>query len=500
MSETAIIQPTVAVLPGGPVVGSIRPPGSKSLTNRALICAAFADGESQLTGALRSDDTEVMIVALSSIGVAIKESDGGRVIDVTGISRCDSKSLSEKGSDPLRRGQKTIEIDSLPKGQTPFRIGSKSAVERASRMHELFIGNSGTTIRFLTAALSALGGNYRLVGVPRMHQRPIGDLVNALKPVCEGTIECESIGGCPPVSIQTSGWTQSQMRVAGTVSSQYLSGLMMAAPISGRQCEIVVSGELVSRPYVEMTAQIIRDFGVEVELIDATDRGDQTLSCRIDGRSGYRGRQYAIEPDASAASYFWAAAAITGGEVTVLGLSAKALQGDVGFVDCLEQMGCRVNRQSDRITVAGPRQLRGIDVDMNAISDTVQTLSVVALFADGPTTIRGVAHNRFKETDRIGDLARELRKMGAEIIETDDGLSINPANVPCQTESDRIDSVPTAILDTYDDHRMAMSLALAGLRLPDVRIRNPACTAKTYPEYFADLEALIGRPHRWSAE
>jgi len=458
--ETSILQPTVAVMPGGPVVGSIRPPGSKSLTNRALICAAFADGRSRLTGALRSDDTEVMVAALSRIGVAITESDGGRVIDI---------------SDTY-----------LP--------------ERAGGMHELFIGNSGTTIRFLTAALSAIGGQFRLVGVPRMHQRPIGDLVDALKPVCAGTIRCESAGGCPPVSIQTSGWTNSQLRVAGSVSSQYLSGLMMAAPISRRQCEIVVSGELVSRPYVEMTAQIIRDFGVEVELVDQADAAGRSLLCRIDGRPGYRGRQYAIEPDASAASYFWAAAAITGGEVTVLGLSADALQGDVRFVDCLQQMGCRVDRQSDRITVAGPQRLRGIDVDMNSISDTVQTLGVVALFADGPTTIRGVAHNRFKETDRIGDLARELRKLGAEIVETEDGLLIDPANVPSQTESDRIDSDPTAILDTYDDHRMAMSLSLAGLRLPDVRIRNPACTAKTYPEYFADLETLIARPHRWRGQ
>lgn len=469
MSEAVINQPTVAVVPGGPVVGSIRPPGSKSLTNRALICAAFAEGSSQLTGALRSDDTEVMVAALSKIGVSITESVGGSVIDVTGVSRSNLEAPNDRKSQP----------------NGPL---------------ELFIGNSGTTIRFLTAALSALGGDFRLVGVPRMHQRPIGDLVDALKPVCAGSVACESDGGCPPVRIQTSGWTKSQMRVAGSVSSQYLSGLMMAAPISGRQCEVVVSGELVSRPYVEMTAEIIRDFGAEVELIDAVDGDVPSLLCRIDGRSGYHGRQYTIEPDASAASYFWAAAAITGGEVTVQGLSADALQGDVGFVDCLEQMGCRVDRQSDRITVFGPEKLRGIDIDMNSISDTVQTLSVVALFAEGPTTIRGVAHNRFKETDRIGDLARELRKLGAEIVETADGLSICPANVPKPERTAKGPSQPTAILDTYDDHRMAMSLALAGLRLPDVRIRNPACTAKTYPEYFADLETLIGRPHRWRGE
>jgi 3-phosphoshikimate 1-carboxyvinyltransferase len=460
LSETTLAQPTVAIVPGGPVVGSIRPPGSKSLTNRALVCAAFAGGKSVLTGALRSDDTEVMIAALSAIGIAIDQADAGRTIRVDGVSRQNRETMAAAN------------------GIT----------------HELFIGNSGTTIRFLTAALSALGGDYRLVGVPRMHQRPIGDLVEALQPVCDGQVDCESPGGCPPVSIRCSGWTQSKLRVAGSVSSQYLSGLMLAAPISGRVCEIAVLGELVSRPYVEMTAQIIRDFGVEVELVD---QGEGDLLCRIDGRGGYQSRQYAIEPDASAASYFWAAAAISGGEVTVVGLGPGALQGDVGFVNCLEQMGCRVDRHDDRITVIGPQRLRGIDVDMNAISDTVQTLSVVALFADGPTRVRGVAHNRYKETDRIGDLARELRKLGAVVTETDDGMIIDPAEVAMRSPQDSAHSTSTVVLDTYDDHRMAMSLALAGLRLADVRIRNPACTAKTYPEFFADLEALIGRPHVW---
>jgi 3-phosphoshikimate 1-carboxyvinyltransferase len=460
LSETTLDQPTVAIVPGGPVVGSIRPPGSKSLTNRALICAAFADGQSVLTGALRSDDTEVMIAALSTIGIEIGQSEGGLTIRVAGVSR-----QNRQTPDPAS-------------GQT----------------HELFIGNSGTTIRFLTAALSALGGDYRLVGVPRMHQRPIGDLVAALQPVCNGQVDCESPGGCPPVSIRCTGWTDSKLRVAGSVSSQYLSGLMLAAPISGRVCEIAVMGELVSRPYVEMTAQMIRDFGVEVELVD---QGQEGLLCRIDGRTGYKSRQYAIEPDASAASYFWAAAAITGGEVTVVGLGPDALQGDVGFVDCLEKMGCRVDRHADRITVLGPQRLRGIDVDMNSISDTVQTLSVVALFADGPTRVRGVAHNRYKETDRIGDLARELRKLGAVVTETEDGMIIDPARVVVESAEASAESPSAVILDTYDDHRMAMSLALAGLRLPDVRIRNPSCTGKTYPDFFADLEGLIGRPHRW---
>jgi 3-phosphoshikimate 1-carboxyvinyltransferase len=465
LSDIVTAQPTVSVIPGGPVIGSIRPPGSKSLTNRALLCAAFARGESILSGALCSDDTEVMTVALRKMGVSVVEADGGRTLAVTGLSHRETPSVGHRGDGPL----------------------------------ELFIGNSGTTIRFLTAALSAFGGRYRLHGVARMHERPIADLVNALSPICDGKVVCESPGGCPPVSIDTAGWSGARVRVAGNVSSQYLSGLMMAAPVSGRSAEIVVEGELVSRPYVEMTAQIIRDFGVPVELVDQrSGESGQALLCRIDGTVGYQARPYSIEPDASAASYFWAAAAITGGKVTVLGLAEDALQGDVRFVDCLEQMGCLVDRQTDRITVTGPERLRGIDVDMNAISDTVQTLSVVAIFADGPTTIRGVAHNRFKETDRIGDLARELRKFGATVAETDDGLIITPPDP--QSLPARAGQSDVIMIDTYDDHRMAMSLSLAGLRIGDVRIRNPACTAKTYPDFFADLERLIGRPHSWRGD
>ncbi len=451
MSETDSLTSTVEVVAGGPVRGSIRPPGSKSLTNRALVLAAFAQGQSHLRGALRSDDTEVMIAALREIGVGIEERDAGRLLCVEGMPR-------ERFCPP-------------------------------DRQIDLFIGNSGTTVRFLTAALSALGGSFRLHGVPRMHERPIGDLVDALAPICAGSVTCESAAGCPPVVIATSGWSGDSLRVAGDVSSQYLSGLMMAAPISGKRVRIEVIGELVSQPYVEMTARLITDFGARCELRDGADWqvGDASGSwvCEIDGSSGYRARDYEIEPDASAASYFWAAAAITAGEVTVQGLADNALQGDVRFVDCLEQMGCSVRRGADFTTVVGSEHLRGIDIDMNAISDTVQTLSVVALFAQGPTTIRGVAHNRFKETDRLGDLARELRRLGAAVVETDDGLVITPGPIGAAT------------LETYDDHRMAMSLALAGLRVPGVCIKNPACTAKTYPDFFADLERLLARPHVW---
>ncbi|MCG8652129.1 MAG: 3-phosphoshikimate 1-carboxyvinyltransferase [Pirellulales bacterium] len=443
----------VEVVPGPPVHGTIRPPGSKSLTNRALICAAFADGSSKLSGALRSEDTEVMIAALRQIGVAIQVSDGGRALEIDGSAR------------PL--------------------------VNRQSPTAELFIANSGTSVRFLTAALSAAGGNYRLSGVPRMHQRPLGDLVDAITSVIDGTVKAESAGSCPPVHVACDGWRGNELQVAGAVSSQYLSGLMMAAPLdrpsqSLGPMGVAVNGELVSRPYVDMTAEVMRSFGGQVKTVSDHLPDHQSVRFEIE-RGGYRGTAYAIEPDASAASYFWGAAAITGGSVEVRGLTGDAMQGDVGFCDVLRQMGCDITHQSDSITVSGG-QLRGIDVDMNAISDTVQTLAVVALFANGPTRVRGVAHNRFKETDRIGDLARELRKLGATIEEHQDGLTIVPPS----------DALRGATLQTYHDHRMAMSLSLAGLRIAGVRIVNPACTSKTYPEFFADLEHLIGRPHRWA--
>ncbi|MGB7344841.1 MAG: 3-phosphoshikimate 1-carboxyvinyltransferase [Pirellulaceae bacterium] len=453
--------PAVEVVPGGPVHGTIQPPGSKSLTNRALVCAAFADGVSTLTGALRSEDTEVMIEAVRSIGVNVDIQQGGRQLTVDATER-------------------------LP-------------LKASSHRLDLFIANSGTTIRFLTAALSAAGGHFVLHGVERMHERPISDLVDAIRPIQQGTISTQSAGGCPPVLIESDGWSGRQIKVAGSVSSQYLSGLMMAAPISMRNhpvsdqsVTISVVGELVSMPYVQMTAEVMQSFGAKVSIFSEPQQGDETVRIEVAG-NGYQAKQYAIEPDASAASYFWAAAAISGGDVTVTGLHKDAMQGDVGFCDVLKQMGCQIIHADDSIRVIGGK-LSGVDVNMNEISDTVQTLSVVALFADGPTRVRGVAHNRFKETDRIGDLATELRKLGAVVDEHEDGLTIHPI---ADSES-FAETFSGATLETYHDHRMAMSLSLAGLRLPGVKILNPACTGKTYPEYFADLEQLIGRAHRWA--
>lgn len=423
---------SITIVPApGPLQATVTPPGSKSITNRALVCAALADGTSKLTGALVSDDTRVMIDALNRLGISVTEQDEGTTLVVEGA-------------------------------------GGKVPAEAA----ELFIGNSGTTIRFLTALVALGHGTYRLDGVPRMRERPIGDLVDALGQLGVDA-RCESPGGCPPVVVAGTGMPGGRATVRGNISSQYLSGLLMAMPAAAGEVVIVIDGQLVSQPYVHMTLEVMKSFGVS---IDAAE--DLTQFCTPGGVS-YGARDYAIEPDASAASYFWAAAAIAGGSATVNGLSTTSLQGDVAVVDLLERMGCEVNRQADSIRVTGGK-LRGITADMNAVSDMVQTIAAVALFAEGPTEITGVAHNRHKETDRIGALATELRKLGAEVEERNDGLRITPQ------------TLRPAVVETYDDHRMAMSLALVGLRVPGVEILNPHCTAKTYPNYFQDLSRAAG--------
>jgi len=417
----------IEIQTSGPIRGSIRPPGSKSITNRALICAALADGVSRLTGALDSEDTQVMIQALRQLGIDVQTSEDHTEIAVNGLG-----------------------------GQIP--------VPHA----DLFLANSGTSIRFLTSLVTLGTGRYRLDGVARMRQRPIGDLLDALNQL-GATTTSESGNDCPPVVVQAAGLPGGRAKVHGNISSQYLSSLLMSAPYARQPVELGIEGELVSQPYVTLTLAVMRSFGIGV---DDSDLSRFRIPC---GR--YAGRAYAIEPDASAASYWWAAAAVTGGCVTIEGLTQDALQGDVAFCDCLRAMGCTVQYGDHGITVQGG-SLRGIEVDMNAISDTVQTLAVVALYADGPTVVTGVAHNRHKETDRIGDLARELRKLGARVDELPDGLRI----VPGPTRS--------AVIETYDDHRMAMSLALAGLRTPGVVILNPGCTVKTYPGFFQDLDRL----------
>jgi len=414
-----------------PVVASVRPPGSKSITNRALVCAALAEGRSTLTGALASEDTEVMIDGLRRLGIGVESHDAGRTLVVTGAA------------------------DRIP------------AIEA-----ELFCANSGTTIRFLTAVAALGHGVFRLDGIERMRERPIGDLLDALNQLGAQAVS-ERGNGCPPIVVRANGLAGGTATVRGDNSSQFLSGLLMAAPAADGPVTLEIDGPLVSQPYVRMTRAVMRNFGVDVATSEELDQ------FQIAAPVLYHACDFAIEPDASAGSYFWAAAAVTGGEVTVEGLSAASRQGDVAFVDCLKRMGCDVRRDANSITVVG-RPLAGIDVDMNAISDTVQTLAVVALFADGPTTIRNVGHVRHKETDRIAALATELRKLGATVDERSDGLTITPG------------TPRSATIDTYRDHRMAMSFAVAGLRIGGVRINDPGCVAKTYPGFFDDLTAAVG--------
>ncbi len=420
----------IEIQPTGPLNAVVRPPGSKSITNRALVCAALAAGTSQLTGVLDSEDTRVMVDSLEQLGLSIDHDPQTARLKIGGGG-----------------------------GQVP------------QRSADLFVANSGTTIRFLTAMLAACQGVYRLDGIARMRERPIADLIEALNQL-GGHVISESANGCPPVRIDAKGLAGGVARIRGDISSQFLSGLLMASPAARGDVELIVDGELVSKPYVTMTLQVMRAFGVEVE-------GGDLSRFLIPAGSAYRATAYAIEPDASAASYFWGAAAVAGGTVRVDGLTRDALQGDVAFCDCLAAMGCQVEYEAAGIRVTGG-PLRGIDVDMNAISDTVQTLAAVALFAEGPTIIRGVAHIRHKETDRIGDLARELRRVGAEVDEFADGLKITPR------------PLHGAEIETYNDHRMAMSLALVGLRTPHLVILDPQCTRKTYPDFFQDLQRVTG--------
>jgi 3-phosphoshikimate 1-carboxyvinyltransferase len=414
-----------------PIHATVRPPGSKSITNRALILAALAEGSSRLTGALDSDDTRVMVESLERLGVRLTHDPASQTIEVEGCA-----------------GQpQTFAAD-------------------------LWLENSGTSIRFLTAAACLGRGTRRLDGNARMRQRPIGPLCDALQQL-GADVRCEGPGGCPPVQVKSCGLQGGHATIASDISSQYLSALLMAAPCALTPVELELQGKLVSEPYVTMTVRLMQAFGVE---IDALSDGGY----RIEPQT-YRARKFAIEPDASAASYFFAAAAITGGEVTVDGLSRDSLQGDVRFVDVLEQMGCDVRWGDNSITVQGG-PLRGVSADLNDISDTAQTLAAVAVFADGPTRIRNIAHVRHKETDRIHAVVTELNRLGIDAEEHDDGLTVNP-------NTGDPHAVRPILVETYDDHRMAMSFALIGLRAPGIRIGNPACVGKTYPAFFEDLAA-----------
>jgi 3-phosphoshikimate 1-carboxyvinyltransferase len=432
MSVSATLPETLTIEPfRDPTTGVVRVPGSKSITNRALILAALADPSSGciLRGALRSEDTEVMIQALAALGFQVD---------------------TDWNQDAVR-----VHRDS----QAPV-----IPAERA----EIFVANSGTSMRFLTALVSLGHGRYRLDGIPRMRERPVEGLLDAL---CQLGVKVASVNkpGFPPIVVDAAGLTGGQVRMRGDVSSQFLSGLLMVAPMARGEITIQVDGGLVSRPYVEMTCRMMSRAGVEVEA--------DLCRFRVPNVTHYAARQIDVEPDASAAGYFLAAAAITGGVIRIPGLGDQSLQGDVHFAELLREMGCRVRVGQDSIELEGGG-LRGIEADMVDISDCVMTLAVVACFSEGSTTIRNVGHIRHKETDRLAALANELRRVGTQVKELADGLEITPQ------------PLHGAVVETYNDHRMAMSFSLIGLRVPGIVIRNPGCVAKTYPRFFDDLEQL----------
>lgn len=405
------------------------PPGSKSITNRALVIAALNTGtrETNLTGVLKSEDTEVMVDCLKKLGFTL---------------HADWETNTIKIRSPL------------PPGTIP------------SRNADLYTANSGTTMRFLTAMLGLGTGSFRLDGIARMRERPIGDLLDCLNSL---GIQAQSEAGnqCPPVLIKSTGWLGGHANISTGTSSQFLSGVLMAAPFAKGDTKITLTGKIVSEPYIDITVKMLEDWGLVVYRNSVREfhiPGNQT-GTRFD---------YQIEPDASAASYFYAMAAICQGRVTTPGLGKQSLQGDLHFVRALEKMGCTVTQDENSTTVVGGK-LHGIDIDMNAISDTVMTLGIVACFAQGPTHIRNVEHIRHKETDRIKALATELRKIGAKVEEFQDSLIIHPG------------IGKPADISTYNDHRMAMSFAVAGLRIPGITILDPSCVSKTYPRFFNDF-------------
>ena len=412
---------------------SVRVPGSKSLTNRALLIAALADGETTLTNALFSDDSHYFAAALQNLGF-------------------------------------DVSLDPENQKMTIVGLGGHIPVSKA----ELFIGNAGTAARFLSAFLTLGKGEYVLDGEPRMRERPIGDLISALQPL---GANLEAIGSqqpiiCPPIKISATELKGGKTQIAGNISSQFLSALLMIAPYAQSPVEIEVSTELNSKPYVDMTLSIMADFGVSVER-------DGYHYFRISPAVYSPRSTYAIESDASAASYFFAAPAICGGTVRIKNISRASMQGDIGFLDVLAQMGCDINETDNSIEVTGASDLHGVDVDMRDIPDTAQTLAAIAPFASSPTRIRGIASARVKETDRVSATCTELSRLGVRVDEHEDGLTI----YPCE-------KFRPATIRTYNDHRMAMAFSLIGLRVLGATIENPGCVSKTFPNFFGVLETL----------
>jgi 3-phosphoshikimate 1-carboxyvinyltransferase len=420
--------------PRGPLDAAVQVPGSKSITNRALLLAALAEGESELHGALESDDTVVMREALLELGASILVSDAG-----------------------------------------PWRVtgtGGRLRVPDAP----LYVQNSGTAARFLTAATTLAPGAVEIDGNPRMRERPIVHLVDALQSLGAG-VEILGRDGCPPVRVAGGGLPGGAGEIDGSHSSQYTSAVLLAAPYAEQDVQLgFLDGILVSRPYVDVTLSIMRAFGADVGWVG---EGDVE---RIHVRAGqhYGARSYAIEPDASSAAYPFCAAAIAGGSVRVDGIPDNSVQSDWRILDLLERMGCTVMRRGEMVEVRGAEgPLRSLgEVDMNDLPDAALAYAVLALFADGPTLIKNIWNLRIKETDRLDALEKELRKLGARAKAERDSLFIQPG------------PLHGAEIDTYDDHRMAMAFSLAGLRVPGVVIRDPACVSKTWPGYFDVFQQL----------
>lgn len=406
-------------------------PGSKSLTNRALVIAALAQGTTHLSNALFSDDTVVMVEALRRLGFEVEVDGEGLRMTVGGLGG---------------------------------RIPAAAA--------DLFVGNAGTAARFLTAMVALGAGRYHLDGSPRMRERPIQDLLDTLAAL---GVTAASTNGCPPVVVDARGLRGGRAGVRGEISSQFVSAVLMVAPYASADVDLTIEGRLVGAPYVDMTIAVMREFGVRVER-GGPGRGANEI--QVPGRQQYRARNYAVEPDASGAAYFFAAAAVCGGRVRVPGLSTSSLQGDAKIVDLFERMGCAVERHASYLEVRGGPALKGVDVDLGGLSDQTMTLAAIAPFAAGPTRIRGVAHIRHQESDRVTATATELRRLGQEVEEFDDGLKITPR------------PVKPAVIETYGDHRIAMAFAITGLRAPGVAIADPDCVSKTFPDFFERLDAL----------